>query len=853
MPTAETLTNTALNALKWPVRLTRLGMGAERVTRALWPVWSVLLVILAVAAFGGHDHISVLVLRVLLPGLAIGLVVAMIWRLRRFKWPTRQEALERLDNTLPGHPIAALQDEQAIGAGDGASEAVWNTHVSRMAARAAKARAQAPDLKVSRKDPFGLRFVALTAFLAAVMFGSIWRVATVGEAVSAPGAALASGPAWEGWVEPPSYTGRPSLYLNDIAAEKLRVPQGSRVTLRLYGEVGALNVTQTVSPPQPAPSDGAEGTEMVHAFEIAQSGEINIAGSGGRSWDVVMEPDRPPTVTIAAKMESGRGGDIKQKFLAKDDHGVVAGTVTITLDIDAVDRRYGLAQPPEPREPVIVDLPMPITGERDTFEETLIENFSEHPWARMPVHMVFEVQDTLGQTGQSSHIRANLGGRQFFDPLASALIEQRRDLLWTRDNAATSLQLMRAISHRPDDLIEDSSIYLQLRTVIRRLEGGLENGMSPAVRDEIAQVLWDLAVELEDGDLSDALDRLRRAQERLSEAMRKGANDEEIAELMEELNQAMQDYMRQLAEQNQQSPDQQQAQNQDTQEITSDQLQQMLDKIQELMEQGRMAEAQQLLDQLQQMLENMQVTQGEGNNQGGQGQQALDGLADTLRQQQGLSDDAFRDLQEQFNPNAGAGESAENEGRSGGQGRGQSHEGQGGEGEGDGSEGNQQGQSLAERQQELQRQLENQQSTLPGVGGEEGQAARDALDRAGRAMGRAEESLRQDDLAGALDNQSEAMDALREGMQNLGEALAQQQQQGQQGETFGSADPNSARDPLGRQRGTEGQVGTDEDLLQGANPFGRARDLLDEIRRRSSEQDRPTLELDYLRRLLDRF
>jgi hypothetical protein len=42
---------------------------------------------------------------------------------------------------------------------------------------------------------------------------------------------------------------------------------------------------------------------------------------------------------------------------------------------------------------------------------------------------------------------------------------------------------------------------------------------------------------------------LRRAQEQLAEAMRNGASDDEIAELMQELREAMQDYMRQLAEQ----------------------------------------------------------------------------------------------------------------------------------------------------------------------------------------------------------------------------------------------------------------------------------------------------------------
>jgi hypothetical protein len=143
---------------------------------------------------------------------------------------------------------------------------------------------------------------------------------------------------------------------------------------------------------------------------------------------------------------------------------------------------------------------------------------------------------------------------------------------------------------------------------------------------------------------------------------------------------------------------------------------------------------------------------------------------------------------------------------------------------------------------------------MPGAGTPEGDAAREALGRAGEAMDDAEESLRQDDLAGALDNQSEAIEALRDGMRNLGEAMAQQQQQqGQQGEGMGQAQAGRERDPLGREPGANGQIGTDENLLQGEDVYRRARELLDEIRRRSGDQTRTEEELDYLRRLLERF
>jgi len=105
---------------------------------------------------------------------------------------------------------------------------------------------------------------------------------------------------------------------------------------------------------------------------------------------------------------------------------------------------------------------------------------------------------------------------------------------------------------------------------------------------------------------------------------------------------------------------------------------------------------------------------------------------------------------------------------------------------------------------------------------------------------------------------SEALDALRDGLRNLGQALAENQsdelQEGQgtqTGQAEGRPEPER-RDPLGRQMGTQGQFGTEESMLQD-DINRRAEELLRELRERSSEQERPREELNYLRRLLDRF
>jgi len=209
-----------------------------------------------------------------------------------------------------------------------------------------------------------------------------------------------------------------------------------------------------------------------------------------------------------------------------------------------------------------------------------------------------------------------------------------------------------------------------------------------------------------------------------------------------------------------------------------------MDRIEELMEQGRMEEAQELLDMLQQMMENMQMTEGASGQQGqSPGEQAMEGLAETLRDQRGLSDEAFRDLQEQMNPGGQAGESGENTGRDGGAGRGRDHSGDGGEpSEPGGEPGEGSAQSLSERQRALEDELARQRGNLPGAGTPEGEAAREALDRAGRAMDEAADALEQDDIPGALDRQAEAMEALREGMRNLEEGMRREAQAGQDGQ-----------------------------------------------------------------------
>ncbi len=838
----DTDRQTALRRLNGPMRLTLAGLWAERLTYAFWPLWTVLIATLAALAFGVQDHLPIEAVWAGIVLCSLGGLWALIAGFRAFRRPTQAQAYARLDARLPGQPIAALNDDQALGNDDPASKAVWQAHLARMADRAAKARAVQPNLALAKRDPFALRYVALTALVMAVIFGSLWRVGSVAALTPGGANALATGPTWEGWAQPPAYTGKPALYLNDINKAELTLPKGTRLQFRLYGEVGALTLAETVSASTTPPPASASTQD----FEVAQSGTIKIEGDGGREWAITALPDAAPTVVLSGDIGREGDGRFTQTFDATDDYGVTSGQVVIALDLPGVDRRFGLAAAPEARDPVTLDLPMPITGDRAKFTETLIDDLSKHPFANLPVTMTFAVSDAALQAGMAEPTKVTLPGKRFFDPFAAALIEARRDILWSRNNAPTVVQVLKAVTHHPEGFIRNERAYLRLRVALRRLDDQSKM-LTVESRDALADELWEIALLVEEGDLASALERLRRAQDRLDQAIRNGADPNEVAELMEEMREALDDYMQQLAEEAQRNPQEQTSENQPSVEMSQDQLQQMLDELQKMIDEGRMAEAAEMMEMLRQFMENMQVTQGEGQpGQGGPGQQAMRNLGDALRDQQGLSDDAFSELQDGQSGEEGEPQPGQEPGQQG-QGQGQQ------DGQGQGSD----GRSLAERQQDLRNrlgQLNNGQ--LPGRGSEKGEEGRRQLDDAGRAMEEAERALRDGDLGGALDRQAEAMEALREGIRDLGEAFAQDQQregETEGGEAFGQADPNSSRDPLGREPGESARIGSDRNMLQGEDVYRKAQDLLDEIRRRSGDQLRPDQERDYLKRLLDLF
>jgi len=139
--------------------------------------------------------------------------------------------------------------------------------------------------------------------------------------------------------------------------------------------------------------------------------------------------------------------------------------------------------------------------------------------------------------------------------------------------------------------------------------------------------------------------------------------------------------------------------------------------------------------------------------------------------------------------------------------------------------------------------------------GEAGMEIPRALGQAEMQMRDARGSLQEGQPGDAANAQSQAVDS----MQRAGQAMMEQMQEQmarQQGEgPGGQPQPNGrrGRDPLGRATRNDGGMDTRGVQVPEESDLGRARDVLEELYRRSGDRNRPSLELDYYRRLLDRF
>jgi uncharacterized protein (TIGR02302 family) len=376
--------------------------------------------------------------------------------------------------------------------------------------------------------------------------------------------------------------------------------------------------------------------------------------------------------------------------------------------------------------------------------------------------------------------------------------------------------------------------YLALRLAALRLR---QDDADAAVA-AVVPLLWDTALRIEDGRMSLAQNDLRRLQQELQDALARGASDEEIDRLMRELSDALNRYLQALAEDMQNhSPDDARPLD-SSKTLTSRDLQHMLDRARELAHSGAQQQAREMLSQLQDMLENLRMARpGERGQRGNsEGEQMMRGLHDLMQRQQQLLDRSFRAQRRQ---DQGQGDGAAQSAQPGGA--------------PDAAQPGDLGDSAAQ-QEELRHALGDMMRHMSdGLGG-----IPDPLGRAERAMHDAAGALQRGQPGAAIDPQSEALDELQQGARDLAKQLQDRLSKGWgspgDGEVTDQELPDKGdRDPFGRPLSANGPYDQGDVAIPDESILQKSREILDELRRRAGERSRPTIELDYIERLLRRF
>jgi uncharacterized protein (TIGR02302 family) len=472
-----------------------------------------------------------------------------------------------------------------------------------------------------------------------------------------------------------------------------------------------------------------------------------------------------------------------------------------------------------------------------------IKDLTDHPWAGADVVMTLIARDDGGNEGKSEPFAFRLPERIFTKPLARALIEQRRNLALDAEDRLRVITALDALAMAPDRFTPEAGTYLGLRSIY----WALVRAKSDDDLREVVKRLWQMAVGIEDGDVSNAQEALRNAQNALQQALDRGASDQEIKALMDQLRAAMDRFMQALAEQLKNNRELARPLSPNTRVLSSRDLQNMLDRLENLARNGAKDAARQLLQQLQEMMENLQMGMPDMNDGDEDMMSALDELGDMIRQQQNLRDRTFQQGQSERQRGQREGRSGQQQQQPDGNSFGELRQ-------------NQQG--LRDRLNKLHDELKNRgfgqndqnQQGQPGQG--QGQEQLDQLGRAGEAMGDAAGNLGEGDAEGAVDSQGRALDALRKGAQGLAQSMQQQMGRGPgpgRPGRFGQSRAQQETDPLGRPlRGRD--YGDDTTVrVPGEIDVQRARRIIEELRRRFGDFARPQEELEYIERLLKNY
>ncbi|MFM2279574.1 MAG: hypothetical protein RLZZ444_1805 [Pseudomonadota bacterium] len=838
-----------------------LVLSVEKLIIAALPALAVLALAAIMAWFGFARELGTYARIATLIVLVAAFLVSLL-PFRRFRWPNGNEINRRLESRSGvAHQAVAVQTERPAS-DDPFSMALWQLHRKRMAAEIGILSAGLPEPDLVRRDPYALRAPIVLLLVIAASFSLSNHGGRLEDLWSFTKPMNGEEPLRvDAWVTPPAYTALAPVYLKTVeVGATIRVPQGSELTIRMSGtdagdrvtfKPASGNETIALAADKPVePQSNSADRAASFRFKLVANGTINIDGLA-YGFDLI--EDRPPSIAFSKEPSRAVNGALEIAFEIKDDYGVGEASAEIA-PVANDDKAIPLFDPPTFR----LDLP---GSDGKSIKSTVSRDLTEHPLSGKKVRLTLMAKDAAGHIGRSETKEIVLPQRFFSEPLAGSIAEQRQVFALDVNRIPHSLALADAISMRPEEQIPNLAHYLMLQSVTNRLKmvGNFQD------LEEVAAYYWDVARFIEDGDLSSAEKRLKDAQDRLAKALDRNASDKEIAALMKELRDAMDQYMAELSKR-MQNPDANRMTNQNMRMLRSQDIENMLSQLENLARSGNKDEARRLLSEMQRMMNNLQTARPRNNQQQQPSpmREQIDKLGELMQKQQKLMEETHK-LEQALRDRMQRGDPLDEDGLAPGedpfaqenppvtedpdQSEKQDQPGS----EQDKMTADQLREALKElrgRQDQLSKDLQAFEKGLKDLGMKPGPGFGDA----GKEMGESSQALGKAQGQRSADAQGRALEALRKGAGDMMQQMMQQAgRNGQQGMPMPGDMQAQGNDPLGRRSGEVGNDIDEQVKIPGQIDIQRAREILEQIRRKLGDGPASLIEQQYLERLLENF
>lgn len=797
----------AINSARysWKHFWSRAALAGERFWNAFWPAVSLALFYAGLALLGAASGLSDKTHLAVLTAAVVSVWVAAKKLGEPFSFPTRAETDRAIEarSGLAHRPLETLQDELCQGAPE-----LWEAHLKSRQKALSKLRVHLPRTTTARQDKYGLRHAAMMVFIIGLVVAGNASVARLKEGLTprVAGIVKLSPAALDVWISPPEYTKAPTVFLTTaqlgvIPSEgAINVPTGSILKVRVAGMKYAPSFTFAG---KSAEFTKAADRSFTLEYPLTESGEIKITKWLVKTlgeWPVYIIPDTPPKIEFLMSEKTPQAA-LKISYMAEDDYAVARITATFT-PLPELEAKIGTKT---------YSFPIPLSAStKDVLTHT--EDLASHILAGNTVMMTLAAEDNAGNVTVTEEKSVLLPEREFTNPAAKRIIEERKRLLWFNNRVTQRIVMdhLAEIANTPAAYKGDPIIFMGLVMAVKRLG---YDGDDESV-ESVQALLWDLALKIEDGGLSMAARELQEALQELSEALADPETpDAKIQELTQNVQRKMYEYMKALANEMQQRM----AEGKNTPTIPPEladkfmkhiDMGELMKQLQEMSKGNSREQMRKMAEMMRDSLQNLDMQKLDEMQKGQQkAMEALQKMQDIIEKQQSLMDRTGKK-------------------KPGEQCTGEAQEQQG----------------LRDRLGEAMRDMAEFMPELP-----------ENLGNADQAMKEAQRALSENKPQDALGPQKKALEELQKGMDQSMAQMAQQMKQMilsfgmmPRGNNYGEG-----YDPLGRE---DGQQQADGDIvIPDEAERRRVQEIIKTLRDRSNEFDRSKVEREYIERLLEMF